>query len=167
MEHAINFAETGHLCLAILHSNSANQAMERVINFFPPERHRQIYLQLSLNLKAIISQRLVKTKAGARAAAIEILLGTARVKDLIKGAEVDTIKEAMDQGTNEGMQTFDQALLSLYMSGRIGLQDALENADSATDLKLKIKLAGGVTSAETSADTGLAMETQEEAVPAG
>lgn len=141
MEHAINFAETGHLCLATLHSNNANQAMERVINFFPPERHRQIYLQLSLNLKAIVSQRLVKSVDGKRAAAIEILLGSGRVKELMKNGEVDSIKEAMMAGTNEGMQTFDQALFNLYRAGQIGLQEALDNADSVTDLKLRVKLA--------------------------
>ncbi len=140
MEHAINFAETGHLCLATLHSNNANQAMERVMNFFPPERHRQIYLQLSLNLKAIVSQRLVKSTDGKRVAAIEVLLGSARVKELIKRGEVDTIKEAMIQGSNEGMQTFDQALFALYCQKRITREEALENADSATDLKLKMKL---------------------------
>ena len=140
MEHAMNFAETGHLCLATLHSNSANQAMERVMNFFPPERHRQIYLQLSLNLKAIVSQRLIKCGDGKRAPAIEILLGTSRIKELIKKGDVDTIKDAMAQGVNDGMQTFDQALLNLYLQKRITLEEALGNADSATDLKLKIKL---------------------------
>jgi twitching motility protein PilU len=140
MEHAINFAETGHLCLATLHSNSANQAMERIINFFPPERHHQIYLQLSLNLKAIVSQRLIKCSDGGRVAAVEILIANSRVKDLIKKAEVDTIKEAMNSAENEGIQTFDQALFRLYTSGRISLNDAINNADSVTDLKLKIKL---------------------------
>jgi len=139
MEHAINFAETGHLCLATLHSNNANQAMERVINFFPPERHRQIYMQLSLNLKAVVSQRLVKTLDGKRAATIEILLGSARVRDLIKKGEVDSIKEAMVQGSIEGMQTFDQALLTLFSEGRISMEEALANADSVTDLRLKMK----------------------------
>lgn len=141
MEHAINFAETGHLCLATLHSNNANQAMERIMNFFPTDRHRQIYMQLSLNLKSIISQRLIKTQDGGRAAAIEILLGTARVRELIKQADIEGIKEAMDKGINDGMQTFDQALFALYHSGRISLDEALKNADSVTDLKLKIKLA--------------------------
>jgi len=141
MEHAINFAETGHLCFATLHSNNANQAMERILNFFPPERHRQIYLQLALNLKSIVSQRLVKSVDGKRAAAIEILLSTARVKELMKKGEVELIKEAMNAGTNEGMQTFDQALFNLLMNKQISLQEALENADSATDLKLRIKLA--------------------------
>jgi twitching motility protein PilU len=140
MEHAINFAETGHLCLATLHSNNANQAMERIINFFPPERHRQMYLQLSLNLKAIISQRLVKSTDGGRAAAIEILLTNSRIRDLIKKGEVDSIKEAMSNALNDGMQTFDYALYLLYMEGRISLEEALSNADSTTDLKLRIKL---------------------------
>lgn len=140
MEHAINFAETGHLCLATLHSNNANQAMERIINFFPPERHRQIYLQLSLNLRAIVSQRLIKAKDGTRAAAIEILLTNSRIKDLIKKAEVDAIKEAMNNAITEGMQTFDYALFTLYVNGRISLEDAIVNADSATDLKLRIRL---------------------------
>lgn len=140
MEHAINFAETGHLCLATLHSNSANQALERVMNFFPPERHRQIYLQLSLNLKAIVSQRLIKCGDGSRAPAIEILLGTSRIKELIKKGDVDTIKDAMAAGVNDGMQTFDQALLNLYLQKRVTLDEAVGNADSATDLRLKIKL---------------------------
>ena len=140
MEHAINFAETGHLCLATLHSNNANQAMERVMNFFPPERHRQIYLQLSLNLKSIVSQRLVRTQDDGRAAAIEVLLNTARISDLIRQGEIDDIKTAMAAGKNEGMQTFDQALFELYRGGQIGLEEAIANADSATDLKLQIKL---------------------------
>lgn len=140
MEHALTFAETGHLCLATLHSNNANQAMERVINFFPPERHRQIYLQLSLNLKGIISQRLVKTNDGGRAAAVEILLSSSRIRELIKRGEVDSIKEAMIDGNLDGMQTFDQALLELYRAGRITQEEALQNADSVTDMKLKMKL---------------------------
>lgn len=150
MEHAMNFAETGHLCLATLHSNNANQAMERVMNFFPPERHRQMYLQLSLNLKAIVSQRLVRTKDDGRAAAIEILLNTARIADLIRKGDVDDIKEAMAGGHNEGMQTFDQALFELYRQGRIGIEETLANADSATDLKLKIKLHNANNGAEES-----------------
>jgi twitching motility protein PilU len=141
MEHAINFAETGHLCLATLHSNSANQALERVINFFPPERHRQIYMQLSLNLKAVVSQRLVKSVDGGRAAAIEVLLGTARVRDLMKKADIDGLKEAMGAGGGDGMQSFDMAFYELCKAGRISVQEALANADSATDLKLKFKIA--------------------------
>jgi len=140
MEHAINFAETGHLCLATLHSNNANQALERVLNFFPPARQRQINLQLSLNLKAIVSQRLIRSKAYGRVAAVEILLGTARVRDQIKNGESDSLKETMAAGTNDGMQTFDQALFRLCCDGKITVEEALDNADSVADLKLKIKM---------------------------
>lgn len=142
MEAAIVFAETGHLCLGTLHSNNANQAIERIMNFFPRERHAQIYLQLSLNLRAIISQRLIPTLDGKRSAALEILLDTPRLKDLIKKGEVDALKEGMEQGIQEGCQTFDQALFSLYKDGKISLDQALINADSANNLRLKIKLAG-------------------------
>ena len=141
MEAAITFAETGHLCLATLHSNNANQAMERVMNFFPPERHKQIYLQLSLNLRAIVSQRLVRSVDGGRVAAVEILLDSPRVKDLVHKAEISEIKEAMEKSTNTGMQTFDQALYDLYKIGKISLDDALKNADSANNLRLRVKLA--------------------------
>ena len=166
MEHAINFAETGHLCLATLHSNNANQALERVMNFFPPERHRQMYLQLSLNLRAIVSQRLVKTVSGGRAAAIEILLGSSRVRDLIKKGEIDAIKEAMLNGATEGMQTFDQAIFDLYMKKAITLQEALENADSITDLKLKIKLAE-VAKGTAEEDSPVSFETLDSSAPEG
>jgi twitching motility protein PilU len=142
MEAAITFAETGHLCLGTLHSNNANQAIERIMNFFTHERHEQIYLQLSLNLRSIISQRLVRTVDGKRAAALEIMMDTPYIKDLIKRAEVDTIKEGMEQGVQEGCQTFDQALFVLYKEGKISLEQALINADSANNLRLKIKLAG-------------------------
>lgn len=140
MEAALTFAETGHLCLATLHSNNANQAMERVMNFFPAERHNQIYLQLSLNLRGIISQRLVKTVDGGRAAAVEILLDSPRVKDLIHKAQVAELKEAMEKSTNIGMQTFDQALYDLYKAGKITLDEALKNADSQNNLRLRVKL---------------------------
>jgi twitching motility protein PilU len=142
MEAAITFAETGHLCLGTLHSNNANQAIERIMNFFPPQRHAQIYLQLSLNLRAIISQRLVPSTDGKRVAALEILMDTPRIKELIKKGEVDTLKEAMEQGVQEGCQTFDQALFMLYTEGKISLDQALIHADSANNLRLKIKLAG-------------------------
>jgi twitching motility protein PilU len=142
MEAAITFAETGHLCLATLHSNNANQAIERVMNFFPIERHAQIYLQLSLNLRSIISQRLVRSVDEKRVVAMEILTDTPRIRDLIKKGEVDTLKEAMEQGVAEGCQTFDQALFALYKDGKIDLEQALVNADSANNLRLKIKLAG-------------------------
>ncbi len=142
MEAAITFAETGHLCLGTLHSNNANQAIERIMNFFPVERHAQIYLQLSMNLRAIISQRLVPSLDGRRVPALEILVDTPRVKDLIKKAQVDTLKEAMEQGIQEGCQTFDHVLFTLYKEGKISIEQALINADSANNLRLKIKLEG-------------------------
>ena len=142
MEAAITFAETGHLCLGTLHSNNANQAIERIMNFFPYERHAQIYLQLSLNLRAIISQRLIPSVDGKRAAAMEILLDTPHIKDLIKRGEVDVLKDAMEQGIQEGCETFDQALFVLYKDGKITIEQALINADSANNLRLKIKLEG-------------------------
>ena len=142
MEAAITFAETGHLCLGTLHSNNANQAIERIMNFFPQERHAQIYLQLALNLRAIISQRLIPSLDGKRAAALEVLMDTPRIKDLIKRGDVDILKDAMEQGIQEGNQTFDQALFVLYKEGKISLEQALINADSANNLRLKVKLEG-------------------------
>ncbi len=139
MEAAITFAETGHLCLGTLHSNNANQAIERILNFFEDERHAQIYLQLSLNLRSIVSQRLLKTIDGTRVAALEILMDTPRIKDLIKKGKIDIIKEAMEQGEQEGCQTFDKAIFDLYMEGRIDEDQALANADSANNLRLKIQ----------------------------
>lgn len=140
MEAAISFAETGHLCLATLHSNNANQAMERIMNFFPVERHKQIYLQLGLNLKAVVSQRLVRTVDKQRVAAVEILLGSPRIKDLVHKGQIAEIKEAMEKGSSIGMQTFDMHLFDLYKSGKITLEESLKNADSANNLRLKIKL---------------------------
>ncbi len=142
MEAAVSFAETGHFCLGTLHSNNANQAIERIMNFFPRERHAQIYLQLSLNLRAIVSQRLIPALSGKRVAALEILLDTPRIKDLIRKGEVDTLKEGMEKSIQEGCQTFDQALFMLCQEGKISLDQALINADSANNLRLKIKLAG-------------------------
>ncbi len=142
MEAAITFADTGHLCLGTLHSTNANQSFERILNFFPETRHVQVLMQLSLNLRAIISQRLIPSLKGGRVVAIEILLDTPRIKDLIKKGEIDTLKEAMEQGIQEGCQTFDQALLVLYKEGQISLEEALANADSANNLRLKIKLHG-------------------------
>ncbi|MBI2962221.1 MAG: PilT/PilU family type 4a pilus ATPase [Deltaproteobacteria bacterium] len=139
MEAAITFAETGHLCLATLHSNNANQAIERILNFFPSSRHAQIYLQLSLNLRAIISQRLIPGKDGRRVVAHEILLDTPRVKDLIKKGEVDALKEAMELGLSEGCQTFDESLFRLAHDGKIELELALANADSANNLRLRLR----------------------------
>jgi twitching motility protein PilU len=142
MEDAIVFAETGHLCLGTLHSNNANQALERILNFFPIERHVQIYMQLSLNLKSIISQRLIPTKEGKRTAAIEVLLDTPRVKDLVLRGEIGLLKEAMALGCQEGMQTFDQHIFELFQAGRIDYENAMAYADSPNDLRIKIKVAG-------------------------
>ena len=142
MEAAITFADTGHLCLGTLHSTNADQSFERILNFFPENRHPQILMQLSLNLRCIISQRLVISQEHQRVVAMEILMDTPRVKNLIKRGEIDTIKEAMEQGIHEGCQTFDQALFMLYKEGKISLEQALANADSANNLRLKINLEG-------------------------
>lgn len=140
MEHALAFAETGHLCLSTLHANNANQALDRIINFFPEERRNQLLLDLSLNLKAFVSQRLLSTTDGKRAAAFEILLGTPLVSDLIRKGEVHAIKDVMEKSETIGMQTFDAALLKLYRQGRISEEEALRNADSVNNLRLKIHL---------------------------
>ncbi|NKE68191.1 PilT/PilU family type 4a pilus ATPase [Ramlibacter sp. RBP-2] len=141
MEHAIAFAETGHLCMATLHANSANQALDRVINFFPEERRAQLLMDLSLNLRAMISQRLVPKQDGkGRAAAVEIMLNSPLISDLIFKGEVSEIKEIMKKSRNLGMQTFDQALFDLYENNVISFEDALRNADSLNDLRLQIKL---------------------------
>jgi len=144
MEHALAFAETGHLCLSTLHANNSNQALDRILNFFPEERHNQLLLDLSLNLKAFVSQRLVPTLDGKRTAAIEILLSTQLVRDLILKGEVHAIKEAMEKSENVGMQTFDSHLMRLYKDGVISLEDALHNSDSPNNLKLKISLSEGL-----------------------
>ena len=140
MEHAIAFAETGHLCISTLHANNANQALDRIINFFPEERRNQLLLDLSLNLKCFVSQRLVPTVDGKRCAAIEILLGTPTVAQAIHKGEVETIKEIMQKSENLGMQTFDAALFRLYEEGKISFEESLKNADSANNLRLRIKL---------------------------
>lgn len=141
MEHAVAFAETGHLCLGTLHANSANQALDRIINFFPEERRTQLLMDLSLNVKGIISQRLIPTKDGkGRAAAIEILLNSPLIADLIFKGEVNQIKSIMSKSRELGMQTFDQALFDLYESDKISYEEALKNADSLNDLRLNIKL---------------------------
>jgi twitching motility protein PilU len=141
MEHAVAFAETGHLCLATLHANSANQALDRIINFFPEERRSQLLMDLSLNLRALISQRLIPLKEGkGRAAAVEIMLNSPLISDLIFKGEVHEIKEIMKKSRELGMQTFDQALFDLFEAGKISYEDALRNADSVNDLRLQIKL---------------------------
>lgn len=141
MEYAVAFAETGHLCMATLHANSANQALDRIINFFPEERREQLLMDLSLNIKALISQRLIPKKEGAgRAAAIEIMLNSPLIADMIFKGEVNAIKEVMAKSRELGMETFDGALFNLYESGAISYEEALKNADSVNDLRLRIKL---------------------------
>ncbi|CAK0745524.1 Type IV pilus ATPase PilU [Gammaproteobacteria bacterium] len=142
MEFALAFAETGHLCMATLHANNSNQALDRIINFFPEERHSQLRMDLSLNLQSFISQRLVPKKGGGRCAAIEILLNSPLVADLILKGETNQIKEVMGKSVELGMQTFDQALFVLCEEGRITKEDALRNADSINELRLKFKLHG-------------------------
>jgi twitching motility protein PilU len=141
MEHAVAFAETGHLCMATLHANSANQALDRIINFFPEERRAQLLMDLSLNLRALVSQRLMARQEGrGRIAAVEIMLNTPLVSDMIFKGEVGEIKEVMKRSREQGMQTFDQALFDLYEGNMITFEDALRNADSVNDLRLQIKL---------------------------
>ena len=141
MEHAVAFAETGHLCLATLHANSANQALDRIINFFPEERRAQLLMDLSLNLRGMVSQRLIaKQNSKGRVAAVEVLLNTPLISDLIFKGEIGEIKEIMKKSRNLGMQTFDQSLFDLYEANQITYEDALRNADSVNDLRLQIKL---------------------------
>lgn len=136
MEHALTFAETGHLCLATLHANNANQALERIIHFFPHERHEQIWMDLSLNLRAVVAQQLLPTLAGGRRAAIEIMLQSPRIADLIRKGEVAEIKTAMAKSRDAGMQTFDEALHDLHQAGHISREVAMAHADSANDLRM-------------------------------
>jgi len=141
MDHAVAFAETGHLCMATLHANSSNQALDRIINFFPEERRAQLLMDLSLNLKALVSQRLLPLQDGkGRIAAVEIMLNTPLVADMIFKGEVGEIKELMKRSRELGMQTFDQALFELYEADKVTLEDALRNADSLNDLRLQVKL---------------------------
>ncbi len=141
MEHAIAFSETGHLCLATLHANSANQAMERIINFFPQDRHQQLLKDVSLNLRGMVAQRLLPREDGkGRVAIVEVLLNSALIADLIMKGEVQEIKEVMKRSTEVGMQTFDQALFDAFEAHQISYEDALRNADSQNDIKLRIKL---------------------------
>ena len=140
MEHCLAFAETGHLAISTLHANNANQALDRIINFFPEERRQQLLMDLSTSMKAIISQRLIPTVDGKRVAAVEILLGTATIQKKILDGAMEEIKEIMEKSENLGMQTFDSAIFKLYKEGKISLDDAIRNADSANNLRLKIKL---------------------------
>ncbi len=142
MQHAITFAETGHLCLTTLHANNANQALDRVMHFFPEEMHRQLLMDLSLNLRAIVAQQLIRRSDGkGRYPVVEILINTPLISDIIRKGEINRLKEVMKAGKEEGMQTFDQALFGLYMEGKISYEDALGSADSRNEVRLLIKLA--------------------------
>jgi twitching motility protein PilU len=142
MQDAISYAETGHLCLSTLHSNNANQTLERIINFFPEAARSQLLLDLSLNLQAVVSLRLLHGVNGRRVPAVEILLKSPYVSDLIAKGEVDLLKDAMKSALDRGMQTFDESLFRLYRDGKITLEEALDNADSRNDLQLRIRLSG-------------------------
>ncbi len=162
MEHAITFAETGHLCLCTLHANNANQALDRILHFFPADRHSQLWMDLSLNLKAIVAQQLIPTPDGkGRRACVEILINTPLAQDLIRKGDVHALKEVMAKSNELGMQTFDQALFELYSAGEITYEDALSHADSTNDLRLMIKLAdqGGLQNLN-SATEGLSLESE-------
>jgi twitching motility protein PilU len=144
MDYGLAFAETGHLCLATLHANNANQALDRIINFFPADRHHQVWMDMSLNLRGLVAQQLVPSIDGkGRRAVIEVLLNTPLVSDLIKKSDVHALKEVMSKSNEQGMQTFDQALFNLYSAGEISYDSAISSADSANDLRLMIKLSGG------------------------
>ena len=140
MQHAIAYAETGHLCLSTLHANNANQALDRIINFFPDSAHRQVYVDLSVNLKAVVSQRLMVSVDGGLIPAVETMMLSRYVAELISKGEIRDLKEAMDRSEMHGMKTFDQALYDLYREGRISLETALRNSDSRNDLSLRIRL---------------------------
>lgn len=158
MEHALAFAETGHLAISTLHANNANQALDRIINFFPEERRTQLLTDLGMNMRAFVSQRLVRTVEGKRAAAVEVLLGTPTIQELILRGEMDGIKEIMEKSERLGMQTFDSALFKLYKEGRISLDEAVKNADSANNLRLRIKLDSNSAGAENSGNAALSLE---------
>ena len=144
MQHAIAYAETGHLCLSTLHANNANQTLDRIINFFPETAHHQLFVDLSLHLQAIVSQRLVPSLDGKRMPAVELMIRTPYVADLILKAEIDGLKDAMKDGSQHGMQTFDQSLFQLFRDGKISAEQALEHADSRNDLSLNMRLHAGV-----------------------
>lgn len=142
MQQAIAYAETGHLCLSTLHANNANQTLDRIMNFFPDSAHHQLFMDLSMNLRAVVSQRLVIGQEGKRYPAVEVMLNSPYVAELIQKGEIDNIKDAMEQSSDRGMRTFDQALYDLYKSGKIELEEALGNADSRNNLALRIRLSG-------------------------
>ena len=143
MQHAMAYAETGHLCVSTLHANNANQAIERVLNLFPEESRRQALMDLSLNLKGVVAQRLIKGSSGKLVPAVEVMLQSPYISDLILKGQADQIKPAMAKSNELGMQTFDQSLYNLYTAGDITLEQAIENADSKTDLSLRVRLTSG------------------------
>lgn len=162
MDYAVAFAETGHLCLATLHANNANQALDRIINFFPVDRHKQVWMDLSLNLRGMVAQQLVPTIDGkGRRAAIEIMINSPLVSDLIRKGDVHALKAVMAKSTEQGMQTFDQALFNLYQEGQITREAALASADSANDLRLLIKLSGSAETESSNPGQGLSLESSE------
>lgn len=152
MQHALAYAETGHLCLSTLHANNANQTLDRIINFFPETAHRQLFVDMSLHLQAIISQRLIPTKDNKRVPAVELLLRTPYIADLIQKGEIHGLKDAMKEGGQHGMQTFDQSLFKLFQEGRVTEDEALEHADSRNDLGLSIRLSREQTARDTPDD---------------
>lgn len=152
MQHAIAYAETGHLCLSTLHANNANQALDRIVNFFPETAHHQLFVDLSLHLQAIVSQRLVPSLEGKRVPAVELLIRTPYIADLILKAEIGDLKDAMKDGSQHGMQTFDQSLFQLYKGGKISAEEALAHADSRNDLSLNMRLHAGAGDADSSWD---------------
>ena len=164
MEHAITFAETGHLCLCTLHANNANQALDRILHFFPADRHSQLWMDLSLNLRAMVAQQLIPTPDGkGRRSCVEILINTPLAQDLIRKGEVHSLKDLMSKSNENGMQTFDQALYELYKAGEITYEDALSHADSANDLRLMIKLGDENSSSQLDAIAGdLTLEDESE-----
>jgi len=165
MEHALEFAETGHLAISTLHANNANQALERIINMFPEERRPQLLLSLSQNLRAFVSQRLIPTVEGKRCAAVEVLLGTKTIQEMVLKARLEEIKEIMEKSENLGMRTFDAALYYLYRDGKIAQDEAIANADSPNNLRLRIKLADGSSEENSSASQEAVEHDAEEAYP--
>ncbi len=159
MEHALAFAETGHLCISTLHANNANQALDRIINFFPDDRRAQLLMDLSTNIQAFVSQRLIPTVDGKRCAAIEIMLGTPMIAELILRGEFEGLKEIMEKSQNIGMKTFDNSLFELYQEGLISEEEALKNADSPNNVRLKIKFAVDDGEAAGGGPAGLSLET--------
>ena len=143
MKQALTYAETGHLCIATLHASNVDQTMRRIVNFFPENTHRELFMDLSMHLKAVVSQRLLKGKDGKRSAAVEVMLASPFIKDIINKGEIDGIGEIMEKSPEQGMKTFDQAILELYHQGKISQEEALANADSRHNLEVKIRLEHG------------------------